>query len=70
MGIITHMARQRIHFWIDEELRAGMRVVSERDGIAESEQVRRAIRLWLEEKGVSVKSKKRTAGAPATRRRP
>jgi hypothetical protein len=34
-------------FRLDDELREGLRLVKERDGIPESEQVRRAIRRWL-----------------------
>ena len=37
---------------IDPELLDALRAIKERDGIAESEQIRRGIRLWLESKGV------------------
>ncbi len=40
-------------FRIDAELLEGLRGVYERDGIQISEQVRRAIRMWLEAKGAS-----------------
>jgi hypothetical protein len=43
-------------FRIDEELKAGLQEVWERDGIAVSEQIRRAIRVWLEQKGVGIKT--------------
>jgi antitoxin component of RelBE/YafQ-DinJ toxin-antitoxin module len=56
--------RQFIGFRIDEELIAGMKAVAKRDGVAVSEQVRRAIRMWLEQKGV-MKERKR----PASRKR-
>jgi hypothetical protein len=39
-------------FRIDQELLDGMELVWERDGVAVSEQVRRAIRAWLEGKGI------------------
>ena len=35
--------RQRYGFWIDVEQRDGLRFVKERDGVLESEQIRRAI---------------------------
>lgn len=57
--------RQRYGFWIDEEQREGLRLVKERDGILESEQIRRAIQKWLQEKGVVKTERKRAA----TRRR-
>lgn len=49
---------------LDEELAEGLRVVWERDGISASEQTRRAIRAWLESKGVKVKTAKRGARTP------
>jgi hypothetical protein len=50
-------------FRIEQELLDGMNEVWERDGVAVSEQVRRAVRAWLEVKGIKIK------GKPATRRR-
>jgi hypothetical protein len=53
--------RSRYNFWIDDTQRAGLRAVKERDGVLESEQIRRAIDDWLEKKGVSGKpGRKRT----------
>jgi predicted DNA-binding protein len=47
------MSPKRLYnFRIDPDLDEGLKAVKERDGIAESEQIRRAIRAWLEEKGV------------------
>lgn len=43
-------------FRIEDELIDALRLVWERDGIQPSEQVRRAIRLWLDSKGVKVKA--------------
>jgi hypothetical protein len=51
---------------IDNDLLEGMEVLWERDGIQPSEQVRRAIRWWLEAKGVI---KKATAPRRAGTRR-
>jgi antitoxin component of RelBE/YafQ-DinJ toxin-antitoxin module len=49
-------------FRIDEELRAGLEAVYERDGIPVSEQVRRAVKEWLQRKGVA-KAASRRVGA-------
>ena len=46
-------------FRIDEELLQGLEDVFERDGILPSEQVRRAIRAWLDEKGVLSKPERK-----------
>jgi len=53
-------------FRIDDELIDGLREVWERDGVPPSEQVRRAIRTWLESKGVIKKAERPRA---ATRKR-
>jgi hypothetical protein len=45
-------------FRIDQELLDGLHLVWERDGVAVSEQVRRAIRAWLESKGVRAERKR------------
>ena len=55
-------ARRRYSFWIDEEQAKGLKAVKERDGVLESEQIRRAINDWLEKKGVRNPERKR-AGA-------
>jgi len=39
-------------FRIDDKLLEGLRAVKERDGIPQSEQIRRAIAMWLESKNV------------------
>jgi hypothetical protein len=51
---------------IDQELLDALRHVKIRDGVSESEQIRRGIRLWLAQKGIGVKSERKRA---ATRRR-
>lgn len=49
-------------FRLDETLLDGLRAVTERDGIPQTEQVRRALRAWLEERGVlSTPAKAKTA---------
>jgi len=61
---LSHMAptRERYNFWIDLEDRAGLRLVKRRDGVPEAEQIRRAIRMWLDSKGVKVKAERPRAG--------
>ena len=46
-------------FRIDEHLLEGLEFVRQRDGIGVSEQVRRAIVIWLETKGISDKKTER-----------
>lgn len=55
--------RTRYGFWIDPHQLDGLRFVKARDGVLESEQIRRAIDAWLATKGI--KPPKR----PATRKR-
>ncbi len=52
------MRRTMHSFYLDPELSAGLKTVKERDGVPESEQVRRAVRMWLHSKGVQVKTQK------------
>lgn len=46
---------------IDPELIAALRSIKARDGIPESEQIRRGIRLWLKSRGVTVEAAPRRA---------
>jgi len=54
-------SRSRYNFWIDDQQRDALRFLKERDGILESEQIRRAIDLWLAEKGVKPKTERKRA---------
>jgi predicted DNA-binding protein len=45
-------ARKVAAFRLDDDLRDGLDAVWQREGIPPSEQVRRAIRAWLDAKGV------------------
>jgi hypothetical protein len=47
-------------FRLDDELLDAMQKLQARDGIAFSEQIRRALRPWLEGKGVLAKRKQQT----------
>jgi hypothetical protein len=53
------MPRKRYSFWIDDRQAEGLKRIKERDGVLESESIRRAIDRWLEARGV-VKSGKRS----------
>jgi hypothetical protein len=53
--------RTRYTFFIDEDQRAALTAIKERDGISESEQIRRAIKAWVESKGVPVKGERKRA---------
>jgi hypothetical protein len=57
--------RSRYTFFIDEEQRAALTAIKDRDGISESEQIRRAIKAWIEQKGVQ----KATSRRAQTRRK-
>lgn len=56
MAGVLMSPRTRYGFWIDDDLLAGLRTIKERDGILESEQIRRAIKAWLESKGLKLKT--------------
>ena len=49
--------RRRYSFWIDDQQSEGLKAVKQRDGVLESEQIRRAIDRWLEEKGIKKTAK-------------
>jgi Arc/MetJ-type ribon-helix-helix transcriptional regulator len=54
------MVQRRLYnFRIDPDLDAGLKLVKERDGIAESEQIRRAVREWLERRKAIKAERKR-----------
>lgn len=46
-------------FAISPELKAGLQLVKDRDGISEAEQIRRAIAAWLVTKGAIKAERKR-----------
>jgi hypothetical protein len=52
---------------IDADLDEGLKAIKARDGISESEQIRRALRAWCEEKGIVKKAERKRA---STRKRP
>ena len=58
--------RKLYSFWINPEQAVGLKAIKTRDGVPESEQIRRAIDRWLEEKQIDSKAAPRRA---RTRRR-
>jgi hypothetical protein len=59
-GIVS--PKRKYSFWITEDQYDGLKVVKERDGVLESEQIRRAIDAWLETKGIAKKTARPRAG--------
>jgi len=55
---MTPRTRKLYSFWIDPEQAQGLKDVKERDGVPESEQIRRAIDTWLKAKGVTRKTER------------
>jgi hypothetical protein len=55
------------NFRLEDELVEGLQAVKERDGIPLTEQVRRAIRQWLQDRGVIEKTDRKRVRA---RKRP
>ena len=53
------VGRKLTNFRIDPDLAEGLKAVKERDGVPEGEQIRRAVRAWLESKGVIKAERKR-----------
>lgn len=57
---MTPSEKKQTAFRIEPDILDGLQAIKERDGVPISEQVRRALRRWVEEKGVMQK--------PASRR--
>jgi hypothetical protein len=55
------MALQPANFRLETALLDGLHRVRERDGISLTEQVRRAIRAWLDSRGVKVRAARKQA---------
>ena len=54
-------------FRIDDDVLQAMRRLYDRDGITPSEQIRRALRPWLEAKGVIKKTERSARGKRGSR---
>ena len=55
---MTPRIRKLFTFPIDDELSEALRAVEKRDGISKAEQIRRGLRMWLNSKGVKLKSER------------
>lgn len=49
-------------FRLETEIMAALVEIRDRDGIAVSEQVRRALKQWIDAKGVKLKTERKRAG--------
>jgi hypothetical protein len=54
------------NFRLEEEILYALQQIRERDGIPVTEQVRRALKVWIAEKGITLKTERKR---PASRRR-
>jgi Arc/MetJ-type ribon-helix-helix transcriptional regulator len=59
------ISRRPYTFYLDSDLAEGLKAIKERVGVSESEQIRRAIRQWLDSQGDDTQRTKR----PSTRKR-
>ena len=66
IACVTPSLKKQTAFRIDPDILTGLQEVKVRDGIPLSEQVRRALRVWLDSKGVTKTERKRAV----TRKRP
>ena len=53
--------RARYTFYIEDEQRSALTAIKQRDGISESEQIRRAIQEWIDKRGVREKAQGKRA---------
>jgi hypothetical protein len=56
---VTPLRQQ--NFRLEEEILKALEQIRERDGIPVTEQVRRALKVWIAEKGVTLKTERRRA---------
>ena len=55
--------RLKMHtYYLDDELANGLKALKAERGVPESEQVRRAVRMWLEAEGILTPKKPRKRG--------
>ena len=45
--------RKKYSFYIEDEQAESLKAIKQRDGVLESEQIRRALNDWIEKKGVT-----------------
>ena len=65
MPTMTPSTKKQTAFRLDPEILDGLQAVKDRDGVPISEQVRRALKAWLEGRGVTKTDRKQ----PASRKR-
>ena len=66
--MLTAMSpRNRYTFFIDDEQKAALKAIKERDGVPESEQIRRAIAQWVASRMTDKKADRKRVSA---RKRP
>lgn len=53
--------RVKYSFYIENRQAAALKTIKERDGVLESEQIRRALDDWIDRKGVSTKAARQRA---------
>jgi predicted DNA-binding protein len=58
---VTPSAKKQTAFRIEPEILEGLQAIKDRDGVPISEQVRRALAAWLEERGVTKTARPRAA---------
>jgi hypothetical protein len=54
-------SRRRTSLWLDERLSEGLKALKARDGIPEAEAVRRAVAIYLEQRGIELEPQPKTA---------
>jgi hypothetical protein len=59
--LVMMPSKRRYTFWINEAEAEGLKRVKDADGIAESEQIRQAIRDWLRRKGITQAPRRRVS---------
>ena len=60
----TMSPRGRYTLFLEDYQREALKTIKERDGVSESEQVRRAIDEWHAKRGIKTKTGKRHARTP------
>ena len=52
-------------FHIDDDMKAALQRIRERDGVSEAEQIRRGVQMWLDSKGEKAKRKRAPTRKPS-----
>lgn len=53
---------RQTNFRLEEEILEALDKIRERDGVPASEQVRRALKVWIAEKGLTLKAARKRVG--------